>query len=316
MLNESFVPVAIDINTVKHQKDAEGDFFRHIAEQGHYAGRTKPTATRQGLYVVGVDGELLHSLNSTRADKIVFLMKEALKIREQRNRAGVKANAFRSSNQPDSRFASEFPDGGLILRETMRDLPRRSNPDHETNRHNFDHVWLTAKEKESFVPPGMKVGTSWQIPESTVRRIVAHHTVDQVRGEANRWKLDEVEQVKLTAKVVDVTDGKVKIKLSGISKCRKAPSGEVNPYNKRKVAVPVTSDLQIRGWIVYDEAEEEFLSFRMLAAGMRTGADVYNFRWKDQQAAPIGFAFEMLEDKPENRIKPKFATWNYFDDAE
>ncbi len=312
MLNESFVPVAIDINLVKRQSDSEGDFFRHIAEQGHYAGRTKPTPTRQGLYISGVDGDLLDSLNSTRAESITGLIKRGLAEWDRKQKAEKTVQPLRESNEVDANFVVEFPEGGLILRQTMRDLPISSMPRRRTKRHNFDHAWLTANEKSQFVPKEMKPGSSWEIPSSTVKRFVSFHTVDQVNGEADAWDRDHVKEASINARVTKVLGTKVTIELSGHAKCSKDPSGATNPYNQSRVEKHIANDLSIQGHLVYDSELKSFESFRVLAAGVRSGADVYNSRTRDMGPSPIAFAFEMLEDKPENRIKPKFLLWKYF----
>jgi len=314
MINDSFVPVAIDINLLTHQTDSEGDFFRHIAEQGHFAGRQKPTPTRQGLYVTGVDGDLLHSLNSTEADSIISLMSRGLAKWDRKQKTNNVGKALRSTNTPDGKYVIDFPEGGMILRQTMRDLPRKSSRNHDTSRHNFDHAWLTAKEKLQFAPEQMKVGVAWQIPPSTVKRFASFHTVDQVHGEADAWNWEDVKHASMVARVRKVSGTKATIQLSGKVNCVKPPSGETNPYNKYTITKDITNDLSIKGWLVYDSKSKDFDSFRMVAAGMRSGTDLYNSRRNDMGPSPIGFSFEMLPDKPANRIKPKFLIWNYFED--
>jgi hypothetical protein len=312
ILNEFFIPVAVDINLLMYQRDSEGQFFRHIAEQGHFAGKTKPAPTRQGLYVTGVDGDLLHSLNATDAKQILSLMGRGLAKWDQKQNGNARIAPLYESNKTDPKFAIDFPKDGLILRQTMRDLPSSSNPRRDTSRHNFDHVWFTAKEKSDFTPKKMEVGETWEVATQTVKRLVAFHTVDQVHGEADAWGSKDVKEASIQCRVVDIAKSKVLIELSGNAKCIKPPSGEMNPYNNRKIEKDITNDLRISGELLFDSESREFQSFRLLAAGMRSGAATYNFRFNDMGPSPIGFAFELLEDKPENRIKPKFLTWQYF----
>ena len=296
------MPVAIDINHLMHQQDAEGEFFRHIAEQGHYAGRTRPSSTRQGLYVTGVDGDLVGSINSTRADDVVKLLRRGA----ARWNESSADKPFRRSNKSDSRYVVSFPEGGMILRETMRDLPSASNSRRKFDRHNFDHVWLTAEEKKNFMPSRLSVGHSWSISESTVKSLAAYHTIDQVRGEATPFSMEQVKEAVLSAEVVAVKGHRALVKLTGKIRNVKTPTGQRNPFNGYKVEQNISNNLKLRGWLIYDSAKKDFGSFRLLAAGQRSGSDVYNFRWDDRGPARIGFAFEMLEDIPSNRVRPKY----------
>jgi len=304
LLNESFVPVAIDINHLMHQEDSEGKFFRHIAEQGHFAGKTKPAATRQGLYITGVDGDLVDSLNSTRARTVLKLINRGIAKWEKRNSVGDR---MIDSNTPDARHVFVFPEGGMILQETMRDLPTAAKSKRDLRRHNFDHVWLTAEQKKSFVPSSNEPGHSWEIPESLMKTLAAYNMIDQVHGEAFPFSVEHVQKAEMTAKVVSVDGEKVTVQLLGVVRNLKPATGAYNPYNKRTVDEDISSDLKLSGWLVYDTSKRDFESFRMLAAGQRSGGDVYNSRWKDMGPSPIGFAFQMVEDIPSNRIRPKYA---------
>lgn len=297
------MPVAIDINYLIHQEDSEGEFFRHIAEQGHYAGKTKPSRTRQGLYITGVDGNLVDSLNSTRAETVLGLIKRGIAKWEKKGTAG---KVLLDSNTPDARHALKFPEGGMILRETMRDLPKASEEKRDLDRHNFDHVWLTADQKTSFVPKSFEPGYSWELPKPLVKSLATYHMIDQVHGESFAFSMKHNQTAELSGKIVSVDGDKVTVQLTGKVKNVKPATGALNPYNGRRVDKDITSDLKVCGWLVYDKSKNDFDSFRMLAAGQRSGGDVYNFRWKDPGPSPIGFAFEMVEDIPSNRVRPKY----------
>lgn len=310
-LKENFINVAADVNYLQRQQDAEGEFFRKIAEQGHYAGRTQPTTTRQGLYIASADGELLASINTTSARRVQAMIRKALGRWNNVDPSAV--TKFDSSLQPDRRYRIAFPPGGMILRETMRDLPRSNDSDYATWRHNFDHVWLEPDEVKAFVPSDSTVGNTYEIPTAIVRRLAAFHFVDQVKGEADAWTRNEVESARLVAEVVGNEGPQVRIQVKGSAKCIKAPSGEQNPYSGARVTKERAVDLMLRGWLTYNPTTESFEQFDLVAAGPRRGAATYNFRARDLGPAPIGFAFELIPTTPENKTKPKFLYWNYFD---
>jgi hypothetical protein len=234
-------------------------------------------------------------------------------LRRWKANESLSVEKLTGSNTPDGRYNLNFPQGGLILRETMRDLPRADDPNFKTWRHNFDHAWLTADELKSFAPAKLEVGHKYEIPTALVRRFAAYHVVDQVKGEADAWKRSEVELAEIQAEVVSNQGGKIEIQLRGVIRCVKPPTGEVNPYSKTKIRDDRGVDLKIRGRLTYDSGEKYFRRFDLLAIGDRWGAATYNFRSRDMGPAPIGFAFEMLPEKPENKTRPKFLLWNYFD---
>src|SRR6187549_2079843 len=62
MATEDFVPVAGDDWYQRRRQDAEGEFFRKVADQGPRKG--EGGGTRQGIYVLTADGELLSYKNA------------------------------------------------------------------------------------------------------------------------------------------------------------------------------------------------------------------------------------------------------------
>ncbi len=321
---EHFVPVTTNINHSQHRKDLEGKYFRKIAEQGHYAGRTKPTATRQGLYVATVDGHLLASVNSTQADEVLKMMKQGVAKWQQRQALGMTGSQkkVRKTARVDKNYQVPFPEGGLVLGEVCRDLPRSDDPSFKNWRHNFDHVWLTGKEVAMFKPVSAdgrgkpkkaSKGQQYEIDEAVIRRLAQFHFVDQVNGEASSWDESDVKYAVLKAEVVEVAQDRVKIKLNGRAKCVKPPTGNRNPLSGTRVDKERGVDLKVSGYLVFNPKSDRFTSFDMLAHGQRWGAAVYNFRQRDMGPEPIGFAFRLLETKPENMVQPKFLLWGYFD---
>ncbi len=310
-MNEQFIPVAVDINYLQNQNDTEGKLFSRIVEQGHYAGRTKPTNTRQGLYIATADGTLLGSVNTTRASSVLKLMKDAI---DQWDAGGKEKNEkFAAENVSDNKFAKRFPEGGMILRETMRDLPRRLEPEYQTWRHNFDHVWLTKDEVASLIPRSSRVGDSYEIPGKWVKRFAKFHLVDQVKGESAAWRDSGIQGASLTASVRGFKNGIALVQLEGAAKCIQPGTGEKNPYSGSQNNKERGVELKIAGWLAYDITSDAFREFRLVGFGERWGTATYSFRQNDMHRSPIGFAFQMLPVKKENMTRPKFLFWNYFE---
>lgn len=313
-----------DINRSQHRKDVDGKYFRKIAEQGHYAGKTKPTSTRQGLYVATVDGHLLASVNSTEADEVLQMMKRSVAKWQQRQALGMAGSEkkIRKKTRIDKNYSVPFPEGGLILREVCRDMPRPNDRSFKNWRHNFDNVWLTKEEVAQFKPvssdgkgrpKSASKGQKYKIDEAVIGRVAQFHFVDQVKGEASSWDQSDLKHASLNAEVVEVADDSVKIKLSGRAKCIKPPTGNRNPYSGTRIDKERGVDLKVSGYLVYNTESDQFTSFDLAAHGPRWGGAVYNFRRQDMGPEPIGFAFQLLKTKPENMTQPKFLLWGYFD---
>jgi len=314
-IRANFIPVTTDINKTIHRRDDVGDFFRKIAEQGHYAGRTKPTTTRQGLYVSMADGQLLASINSTGADEVLKMMKHAV----------TKFEKIKKDEQPeisdtfesDKKFTATVPPGGMILRVTCRDLPRESDADHETWRHNFDNLWLTAEEVNSFVAPreedDVKIGHEYEIPSAIISRIARFHFLDHVRGEAPGWQPKSVKIANATAKVVGVATDEIQIELTGRVKCVQDPDKEVNAYTGFVIDSESGIDLRLSARMTWNVDRAAFTRFDWVAYGDRWGTATYNFRHNDMEANPIGFTLNLLPTIPENMTQPKYILQSYYD---
>ncbi|HET7771203.1 MAG TPA: hypothetical protein VFN74_20710, partial [Chloroflexota bacterium] len=149
LASTEFLPLAENCSPLQTQQDAKGEFFRLVAEQGHYGGRTVPSATRQGQYAFTPDGHLLASVNTRDADKMLGMMRQALErwheLRAERSTARVEAGAY----ERDPRHPDFYPTGGLVLKQTLRDLPRPEGhpaPQKRPEAINFDYAWFTKDE--------------------------------------------------------------------------------------------------------------------------------------------------------------------------
>jgi hypothetical protein len=218
-----------------------------------------------------------------------------------------------SKNSPDKKYNVAFPEGGLILRQTTRDLPRANDPEFETWRHNFDHAWITPEELQSFIPSDPQTGQTFAISEAFAKRFSRFHFVDQVKGEADAFGGKAVVDAKLTGEVVSVNNKQIEILLNGTAKCVQPPSGETNPYSGNRITKERGVELKVRGRLTYERSSKKFSRFDLVAFGNRWGSATYNFRSRDMGPAPIGFAFEKLPTKPQNMTRPKFLAWDYFE---
>ncbi|HEY8745310.1 MAG TPA: hypothetical protein VIU62_19650, partial [Chloroflexota bacterium] len=168
LASERFVPIAENVSPLQWQPDAEGEFFRLVAEQGHYAGRTFPTSTRQGYYAFAADGTLLAAHNSRDPRQMEDMMLTALR----RWTVLMDGEAMAAPAElPDFTPAqpNRYPEGGLILQLAARDLPRQVDTradDWRKTAWNLDYAWFTAEEARGLVPASLALGSRQPAPEA------------------------------------------------------------------------------------------------------------------------------------------------------
>lgn len=329
----AFVPVAENCTYLQRQQDAEGEFFRQVAEQGHYGGRTDPTDTRQGIYACAADGTFLASVNTRAAEKMLDMMRRALDAWEARRSTAQAPSAQPSPASPNGRGASEpipalfeadpryvrqSPPGGISLKVYSRDLPRprgesagAERDDWRLRAWNLDHAWLTADEVRSLIPSDPAAGKSYPVPWPIVRRLARFHLIDNVRGEVSMWREEDVKEAVLTATVERVDGARIAVRLAGrvLNKARGAWSIE---GNGPAVGTERGYDAQLLGYAAFDRERAVVERFDLVAIGSRWGATQYNVRGDDLGPAPLGIAFELAAGVAADRTPPQGSGWDYF----
>ena len=187
-------------------KDAECRLFQKIAEQGHYAGRTRPSSTRQGTYATTADGTFLASWNNNNPRFVARKLREALKNWDKLKAEGRKFSGedpldIAQLNRAD-RF---FPEGGLVLKVNTRDLPR--NPPQQgrwADAWNQDFAWFTKDEAGQFLPGEIEPGRTREVPRPLVERLARFHFLDNVRGQTSPFPARAIEDATLTSRVTAV----------------------------------------------------------------------------------------------------------------
>lgn len=198
MLQQDFVPVAIDQWYQRRQKDAEGEFYRKIAAQGP---RNDFKSTTQGRYICSPDGTLIGFNNNRGPERIGKLMKDALKDFDPPSLKTVKVI---NPTQPE--FDITPPANGLILRVHAK-IMNGYQPveDWQTvfqSAVGRDNVWLKATEHAELAKC---IGEGGDVPPTIAARIARYHLVDNTRGEPPRWSQSDIKNLEL-----QIVDGMIK----------------------------------------------------------------------------------------------------------
>src|SRR5262245_23879956 len=116
LATDKFVPVSADDWYQRRRSDAEGEFFRKVADQGPRKG--KGGSTRQGIYCFTASGKLLAYKNAQDAKVMLETVRQALKRFEALPEVERKAGAVKvpDHGKVDARYARTPPEGGHILR--------------------------------------------------------------------------------------------------------------------------------------------------------------------------------------------------------
>jgi hypothetical protein len=309
ILNGSFISVADNCSYTQTQKDAKGEFFRLVAEQGHYGGRTQPTATRQGLYACTADGELLGSINTRDAGPFLEMLERSLAGWRERPDNGA-AGDIPEAYPVDPRLGWSYPEDGLALKVTVRDLPRNSE-DGDT-RHNIDFAWFTEEEVRSLAPENARPGQTYRAPGWFTRRLALRHFIDTVRGQSPGWREENLKEGEISLTVESTESDRIRLRLEGRIHLEAEPTLESNPFSGLTVDKPRGLKLSLYGWLAYDPQRRTVEAFDAVAAGSRWGCTTYNVRFDDPGPAPIGFAIERGSGDPIERTPPAAMGPRYF----
>ena len=216
-MTSSFIPAADEVGHLQTGKDAECRLFQKIAEQGHYAGRTKPTSTRQGTYATTADGTLLASWNNNDAHYVARKLSEALAKWERLKAEGRQsAGESRLDSARLDRADRFYPEDGLVLKVNTRDLPRDKPLESRwANAWNQDFAWFTRDEARQFLPEDVKPGQERSVPRPLVERLVRLHLLDNVRGQTSPFPTAAVEEASLSVHIKEVKDNLVSLGVKG-----------------------------------------------------------------------------------------------------
>jgi hypothetical protein len=308
-LVSKFVPAADEVHRLQSGSDAECRLFQKIAEQGHYAGRTRPSNTRQGTYAAAPSGVMLASINSNDPVRIADMLQRALAKWETMSRAERLLPEDPQSQTSTLQRAERFyPTDGLVLRVNSRDLPRETQTvDWRGKAWNQDFAWFKKEEAKQFLPPLQK-GEKQDVPAPIIRRIARCHLVDNVRGQVLSFDDSHVEKARLTTEVTAVEGDVVSLRLEGETRTSAEGTWSVNGYRDMNNPTPQKRGYEARlmGKATYDTKKERFLTFEMVAVGTRWGGTQYNGRGDDLNPAPMGVLFTLAGDSPAERVAPAF----------
>ena len=302
-LASEFVPAADEVWRLQNDPDPECVFFRE-----HVLGKPDPTkGTLQGTYVFSPSGKLLGRRNSNDPKAVLGFLKEMLVAWEGLDDSERKLEDPARVAQ-GFRWEDLYPEDGLVLRRTGRDLPASGNPTSEqSERFNRDAVWFSPSEMKQLVPPRLQGGSEHVLPAELARRMSCLVFVDNLRGQTIPYHPTEDGGSTITMTVTAVSEDQVQLVIRGETKAASDGTWKFEPETDwvppEKARWPHSIQTKLFGRAVYDKATKRFREFTILALGTRTGRTINNGR-PTQGPSGVGFYCEIA---PEDwRVAPTF----------
>ena len=253
------------------------------------AGDWNHSGTKQGIYMMGPDGEYLEGkfAASGNAPDVLARLERAL-LRWETLR---KEKDYANRPVPETEW-SPPPGvlGDLILRVNIRDLPRGSGDKSGARIHEvpgnkeyypgyvkwaWNENWIGLPNARAFVPTR---GRAEAVDFSVVRRICQEVLVDNVRGQAPGWEREDVREAAITMRRLGSSNGLLKIEYTGKVRMASGSRGY---------------DASLYGEGEWDESKGVFKSFEIVVMGLRRGGSRYNRRDDDPGPAPMGVTLSL-----------------------
>jgi hypothetical protein len=303
LVNEHFIPVAMDDWFQRRRQDAEGEFFRKVADQGPRQGQGG--STRQGIYTFTANGKLLQYRNNQDPDVMRGFLATAMKAWNKLPAAERAKDAVQVAElkKVDGRFVPTLPKDALIVNVHARILDRTDDfyclgscqfPGGQRASH--DHLWIRANEWQSLIPKDAQKGQEIAVPAKLMYRLARYHLVDNTRGEPPMWARGDVRKAEMKLVVEEATKSEVRLKLAGAF---------VLATDADAKAAKRGYDVSLYGEIRYEPGERKITKFNVVALGDYWGEGAFTGGARPGRN-PFGVAFELADPtRPANRVPPQ-----------
>jgi formylglycine-generating enzyme required for sulfatase activity len=256
-----------------------------MAAKGHYG---PGAGTKQGIYVCTPAGEFLASINSTSPSAVGEMLQRGLQAWDDLPQASRIEEP--DVPHPTHRWEASYPEDGLVLDETFRDLSGEAG---SGTRYNRDHVWFSAEEMLGFVSPATQPGDSYELPRALHLRFARHHLLDSAHGESGTFSAKEIEGG-MQVEVLAIEDHKVRIRITGTSHANADPPAD-SDWRPQQI------ETGFLGFATFDRESGRFDAFELVATGIITPR-------APQPTRKMGWLFTLASpDRPSARLSPTHA---------
>lgn len=202
-LRKNFVPVAANLRDLQGPDTEVARWFLAAAGKVNYKVATGEDA--EGYYVLATDGTPLAFTDWQDAGKVLEVLAKG-------------ADAAKSYKTEPWKVSATPPGHALPASDTsvvrtfcrVRPIPEGSNPINASVGR--DHMWIYADEVDTLLAAKSE---PQPLPSTLTARLARFHLIDNVRGEPDLWREDEVRKASFTFRRVGGPDSRPRIAFSG-----------------------------------------------------------------------------------------------------
>jgi hypothetical protein len=304
IVNENFIPVAVDARRENARKDAVGEMVRK-------GGWVAITATGKTV-VVTASGKTLGNVMGISEKHRISSFDKILKAWKDLPEVERKLGKVDLGESDAKRPLAEPPPGTLIVCVFNRQFEREKDKLRYTEEADYaegegkngwerfresaqDTMWIPETEWKAFIPAKAEKGQTFAAPDSFQLRLFKYH-LDPERGlgEGVTFGNAKADAGKITVTVEEVSADLLRLRLQGTVKLVKG-----GPKDKQTVYEPT-----LLGYLTYDFRARAITQLNMVALG-----DVTNTpRGVRPGVHPLGIAFELVrEPTTAERVPPRGA---------
>jgi hypothetical protein len=190
-LQTQFIPFAGNTHELQNGRNLHRDWFMKAAATTN--PRILNNVTAQGFYVMGADGSTYGFNNNRSIERVLGFLEKG------RNAflAAPKAAVSVSDEELRARFSRTADPSVSIMRVYTRIKPLPEGCAESNASVGRDHFWIYPEDVQAILAATEKKGERASMPQALVTRLARYHLVDNIRGEPDFWRAEEVRKTDL-----------------------------------------------------------------------------------------------------------------------
>ncbi len=297
--------VADELHNLRTGSTPESKFFQTVFRQ------KEKHPGHQGVFLATPSGRLLASSTCYESEKVIALLNEGWNAWTDLSTAQrLQPKSELVEQTVAGRPEDKYPDDGLVLRVTSRELPPVNLDDDRNRRWHRYYLWFNRDEVQSMLPGRWKKGEQTELPNKLSTRIAALALLDKGRvdGFTRAFRDRDVETAKIELTVLSLNKSIVSFQIKGhtSTKTRDAQAFVSNMPRYENIPKHRGVRAKILGSATFDRGKERFTQFKMVAVGKRFGGAYVGRSPDDWGEHPIGFSFVMGRPTPAEQLAPEF----------